>query len=128
MPSGDQSGPRGQGPMTGRGFGYCAGTNQPEWMGRGQGRRMGNGPGWRGRGRGHRNMFYATGMTGWQRADMGIAPNVNPVPAPPDLTEQPIKDPGQELAWLRQQTSVIEGELKAMQNRIAELEKPAEPK
>ncbi len=29
MPWGDETGPMGQGPMTGRGAGYCAGYNTP---------------------------------------------------------------------------------------------------
>jgi len=29
MPFGDRTGPRGMGPMTGRGAGYCAGFSQP---------------------------------------------------------------------------------------------------
>ena len=49
MPFGDGTGPRGMGPMTGRGAGYCAGFGQPGFanpiLGRG-----GFGPG-RGRGR-----------------------------------------------------------------------------
>ncbi len=47
MPRGDGTGPAGQGPMTGRGMGYCAGYNAPGFMncrfgfaGRGFGRRM----------------------------------------------------------------------------------------
>jgi hypothetical protein len=58
MPFGDGTGPRGMGPMTGRGAGYCAGSGIPGfanwtfgrgWFGfnRGFGRGMG-----RGRGRG----------------------------------------------------------------------------
>jgi hypothetical protein len=43
MPNFDRSGPNGQGPMTGRGAGYCAGNEQPapRW-GRGLGRFFGN--------------------------------------------------------------------------------------
>jgi hypothetical protein len=33
MPFGDGTGPRGMGPMTGRGAGYCAGYNQPGYSG-----------------------------------------------------------------------------------------------
>ena len=71
MPHGDQTGPMGQGPMTGRGMGYCAGYEQPGFAnptpgfaGRGAG--MGRG------GRGFRNQFHATGLTGWQRAQRGM--------------------------------------------------------
>ncbi|MDY0098091.1 MAG: DUF5320 domain-containing protein [Bacteroidales bacterium] len=60
MPGGDRTGPIGQGPVTGRRLGYCAGYDSPgfakgsgSWMGRGFsfGRGMGWGRGF-GRGRG----------------------------------------------------------------------------
>ena len=52
MPRGDGTGPAGQGRMTGRGMGFCAGFNAPGFMnysGRGLGRGMGfgRGYGWR---------------------------------------------------------------------------------
>ena len=62
MPFGDGTGPRGLGPVTGRGAGFCAGYAAPGcanvW------------PRWAfgGGGRGWRNRYYATGLTGWQRA------------------------------------------------------------
>lgn len=51
MPRGDRTGPAGQGPMTGRRMGYCAGFNMPGFMnsefvrgfGKGFGRRFGFG-------------------------------------------------------------------------------------
>lgn len=48
MPRGDKTGPAGQGPMTGRGMGYCAGYNGPGYVngpGRGMGRGFGAGRG-----------------------------------------------------------------------------------
>ncbi len=48
MPYGDRTGPRGQGPMTGRGFGFCSGCDAPGYAK----------PGFRGRG--YRSL-------GWQR-------------------------------------------------------------
>ena len=66
MPGGDRTGPMGLGPMTGRAAGYCAGYPVPGFMNAVGGRGFG---GWGGRGgRGRRNWFYATGLTGWQRA------------------------------------------------------------
>jgi len=44
MPAGDRTGPSGQGPGTGRAFGYCNGNNAPGFTG-GQGIRMGGGAG-----------------------------------------------------------------------------------
>ena len=69
MPNFNGQGPQGQGPMTGRGMGYCAmnvtkgqSNNQavPGW---GVGRGFGRGRG----GRGFRNWFRATGIPGWMR-------------------------------------------------------------
>ena len=55
MPRGDRTGPFGEGPMTGRAMGYCAGYDMPGFgvPGRGLGRRgrgLGWGAGWRVRG------------------------------------------------------------------------------
>ncbi len=56
MPLGDRTGPMGQGPVTGRGLGYCSGYDSPG-SAKGFGGGMGRGLG-RGRGRG---MGYGTG-------------------------------------------------------------------
>ena len=64
MPRGDRTGPMGQGPMTGRAAGYCAGYDSPGYVndypvrgyGRGLGLRRGYG---RGRGRGYGRNFFA---------------------------------------------------------------------
>jgi len=56
MPRGDKTGPNGQGMMTGRKMGYCAGFNVPGFMnGTGFGGGFGGGFG-RGMGRGRRFM------------------------------------------------------------------------
>ena len=47
MPRGDGTGPAGQGPMTGRRMGFCAGFNTPGFMSGGFGR--GRGFAWRAR-------------------------------------------------------------------------------
>lgn len=65
MPRGDGTGPMGEGPMTGRAAGYCAGYAAPGFANNlGFGRRfLGVGRGFgRGGGRGYRNRFYATGV------------------------------------------------------------------
>lgn len=81
MPGGDRSGPLGQGPRTGRATGYCAGYEVPGYMSA----RPNDGFGGFGRGRGHgggrrgwRHQFYATGLSGWQRADRAPAPSAPP--------------------------------------------------
>lgn len=68
MPAGDGTGPRGEGPLTGRAVGRCAGYSDGGYStapGRGggygfYGRRGGGG-------RGFRNRFYETGLPGWRR-------------------------------------------------------------
>jgi Family of unknown function (DUF5320) len=69
MPGRDGTGPLGLGPLTGGRRGYCAGAVQ------------GTG---RGHGRGWRNQFYATGLTGWQRAAHGAAQPADVYDAPGD--------------------------------------------
>lgn len=113
MPGGDGTGPTGMGPMTGRGAGYCAGYNAPGYAnpiaGRGFGR--GRGGGW-----GRRNMYYATGQTGWQRAGFGRGGFAQPMApiAPPAREEQ--------LEALKAQADMMENGLKEIQSRIQELE------
>ena len=69
MPRGDRSGPQGFGPMTGRAAGFCTGNSVPGYMNPVPGRAgIGAGQGFGGGGRGWRNQYYATGLTGWQRA------------------------------------------------------------
>ena len=65
MPRGDRTGPEGAGPMTGRGAGYCGGSQSPGYANPGPW--VGGGRGLRGRGRGWRHWFYATGVPGLGR-------------------------------------------------------------
>lgn len=114
MPGGDRTGPMGQGGMTGRAAGYCAGSQQPGWMSRMMGRWFGGGGwgGWPGRGggqgRGHRHGFRATGMPGWQRAAMGMSAWGSQGPVPVMQPEPSAPTPDQELAWLKQQAGHLE--------------------
>jgi len=108
MPGGDRTGPMGMGPRTGRGAGFCAGLGVPGFMNRGFGGGFGGGRGGRGGGRGRRNMFYATGLTGWQRATMDT-----PTAAP--TVEAERHSPQDEVESLRSQ-------LDEVKRRLAELE------
>ena len=119
MPGGDGTGPGGMGPMTGRAAGYCAGYGAPGFMspmpgggywGRGRG-----GGGW-----GRRNQFYATGLTGWQRAAMGgfAAPGAMPYAA----SFAPTATREQELDLLKGQAEYFEDALEGIKKRILELE------
>lgn len=68
MPAGDGTGPRGEGPLTGRAMGRCAGYPDGGYA-TAPGR--GGGYGYYGRrgggGRGFRNRFYETGLPYWRR-------------------------------------------------------------
>jgi len=103
MPGGDRTGPTGAGPMTGRRAGYCAGYNMPGSRNMAMSMR-GTGFGHRGGGHGWRNMFYATGMPGWQR--YGFTP-----PTPQDDVEM-----------MKAQASQLKDQLDAINKRIEELE------
>jgi hypothetical protein len=106
MPRGNGMGPNGMGPMSGRAAGYCAGYGTPGFLNPAQGRGGAGGAwmGFFGRGRGRRNMFYANGLTGWQRSGAALGPE-------------------QELALLRNQEKSTEEGLQQARERIAELEK-----
>jgi len=107
MPGGNGTGPAGMGPMTGRAAGFCAGTGMPGYAngvpGRGFGRGFGMGRGGSGRGGfGFRNQFYATGLTGWQRAAGAI--------------------PQSDVGALKDQAKYLAETLADVQKRIEELD------
>lgn len=109
MPSGDRTGPLGQGPRTGRGGGFCSGFAVPGFMNRGGGFGRGRG----GRGRGWRNQFGATGLAGLGRAWGGRQTLV-----PRDTAEASTTEPEQELAALKSQVEWLQTTLSEMLNRI----------
>lgn len=105
MPGYDGTGPAGQGSMTGGGRGFCTGVMtgaRPAFTGF-----FG-----RGGGRGRRNRFFATGLTGWQRAGMGVPLQGNSFSSGKEETE-----------ILKDQAKYFEEELKRINERIASLEK-----
>ncbi len=102
-------------PLPGRGF----------W-GRGRGGGMGRGGG----GWGRRNWFYATGLTGWQRAAYGSPafggvqqsmPFAAPYVAPP----APAMGREQEIEMLKAQAEYFEDALEGIKKRIGEMETKA---
>ncbi|MEA2062906.1 MAG: DUF5320 domain-containing protein [Gemmatimonadota bacterium] len=120
MPGGDRTGPMGQGPMTGRAAGYCTGNPVPGYTNPVAGRGavgFGRGGGFGGGGRGYRNRFYATGLTGWQRA-AGGAPAYAAGAFPP----APQSTGGDEIEMLKAQAQNIQGTLENINKRIEELE------
>lgn len=110
-------GPTGQGPMTGRGMGWCGGANDAIGMplGFGTGRSGGRGGGWR-----HGHGRNATGLPGWQRARMGMPVTGAAIPEsfPPAFSKE------QEIAALRQLASNLGQALGDLKARIEHLEKP----
>ncbi len=94
MPAGDGTGPRGEGPLTGRAMGRCAGfpaggyDSAPGW-GAGRGFvRYG-----RGGGRGWRNRFYETGLPLWRRY-----PQYDPTQNPESVETDSLKNQVQIVA------------------------------
>ena len=126
MPGGDGTGPMGMGPMTGRGAGYCAGNAMPGYTTPFGGRGF-RGAGWGRGGRGRRNRFYATGLTGWQRASMGV-PAFGGGPAfaaPYGAGFVPGVAKEQQLDALKGQAEYFADALEGIRQRIEELEKSA---
>ena len=119
MPRGDGTGPSGQGPMTGRGAGFCAGYDVPGYANPGYGY-FGRGRGRRGGGRGWRHLYYATGLPRWARAGYGPAWGPPPAYAGPYAPQMPRE---QEVETLKGQAEWLKGELDAISQRLAELEK-----
>ncbi|MGQ9465636.1 MAG: DUF5320 domain-containing protein [bacterium] len=112
MPYGDRTGPRGLGPMTGRGLGYWAGHPVPGYM------NFGPGFGCWYWGRGWRHWYWATGLPGWIRQGFGYpAFGIGPMPYSYALT------PKEEMALLKEQAEVLRKQLEEVTNRISTLEK-----
>lgn len=113
MPGGDRTGPAGQGPMTGRAAGYCAGYNVPGYMNPVPGR------GFRGAGRGGyprgggRGRVWGGGR-GYGRAYYPPQPPVHPGYAQPVSAEE-------EMRYLENQASALKEELKQIENRLEEI-------
>ena len=104
MPGGDRTGPLGDGPLTGGGFGYCGGAGYPHDF---SSRRFGRGFGVFGRGGGWRHRFWATGRSVWSR--VGGWP-------------QPRWSVDDERRALEHDAEALESELESLKARIEELD------
>jgi hypothetical protein len=113
MPQRNGTGPMGTGPMTGRGAGYCGGRGVAGIASRGPGLGFGRGRGGGRGGHGRRNMFYATGLTGWQRAAMDAETAPAATATPTVNVEKPT---------LEAEIGAMQSQLDAMKTRLAELE------
>jgi hypothetical protein len=113
MPFGDGTGPRGLGPMTGRGLGLCAEAWPGEWSGGYHG--PAGVSGW-GRGRGWNHGRRAIGLPGGAGAGRGRFGGSRHV----------AWTPQDELDYLKDYTLGLEEALIATRARMAELEKAKE--
>lgn len=105
MPGRDRTGPLGMGPMTGGGFGDCAGY-PPVGLGAPRGF-------WGWGGRGWRNWYRATGLPGWARVGYGPAWGAGVWQAP---------TPEQEATLLRNQAEYLKSALEGVEARLRDLE------
>ncbi len=124
MPSGDKTGPRGLGSMTGRGLGYCAGYNSPGYT---KSSGMGFGRGWwRGRGVGYgRGFGYGRGG-GWGYRGPIYAPVYTPYLSgiiPKITSENQLSMLKQEKDYLETELNNIKSAVGDISKKIAELEK-----
>ncbi len=111
MPSGDRTGPVGQGPMTGRSSGFCSGYDTPGFAkgfggGMGRGFRFGRG---RGRGSGWGRNFRA-GFAGLF----------------PGFLSENSTSKDDEINMLKSWAEYLKSSQKDIENRLGELEKERE--
>ena len=118
MPGGDRTGPVGRGPMTGRAAGYCAGNQMPGYANPGYGRGFGFG---RGGGRGFGRGFWGRGSRGFWRRDYYPYPYYGSAPYYRNIYSEPSKD--EEKSYLEDMVKGLEGELKAIKERLQEISK-----
>ena len=112
--------------MTGRGAGYCGGnqatgsevTEQQESGGRGRGGG--------GRRRGWRNMFHATGLTGWQRTVTDEQASDEPVAPSPKPSIPTAHGEQEEATTLKDEVTDLVRTLEDIQTRLAKLERHTE--
>jgi hypothetical protein len=108
MPRGDQSGPEGKGPKTGRGAGFCAGFDMPGYANNEIPRL---GIGWRSRRRGQRLPFNYCG-----RGFGGMRFAAYEVPDPVNIT------PEEKLGRLKQREKWLQEQLNEIQEDIQNIE------
>jgi hypothetical protein len=91
-------------------------------------RGFGGGRGGRGGGRGRRNMFYATGLAGWQRETAGLAAAGLAAAGTAATTAAAAQAESreQELETLKKRADDAAATLQQIRKRIDELQQPAE--
>jgi hypothetical protein len=118
MPAGDRTGPMGQGPVTGRKLGYCAGFDSPGFT-KGMGAGMGRGGGM-GRGMGYgRGMGRAAGFgrgMGWG-FNSPYPGNIHGYPWMQSMSRE------DEIKLLKSEADMLKRSQKEIEKRMGELEK-----
>ncbi len=111
MPAGNGTGPEGNGPMTGRGMGYCAGYPHAGYQYGGWGHRR-----WHafGRGRGYRNRFFPGGYGFGRRYGPGYGYAAAPAQPPSPVEEEQVLS--EQAAWLQDQLELIQERLKTIKD------------
>jgi hypothetical protein len=110
MPWGNGTGPQGEGPMTGRGMGYCAGYSAPGFTNPAPRRGLARGRGFR------RGMAWRRGFGrgfGWNRWNWTPVQTVQSV--------QPTKE--QEIQFLEDEIKTIENEKRVLDREVGEIKK-----
>ena len=116
MPGGNRTGPRGQGPMTGRGLGYCTGYDSPGFTAdQGYGFGRGYGRFGRGRGRGYVRAGYIDPyFTPYRPIGSYYAPRI------------PVSPPVDQLTMLKQEKNYLDSELKEIGSALEDISKKIE--
>ena len=117
MPRGNRTGPRGDGPMSGRGAGYCAGNDRPGFASSG----MGYG---RGFGRGQAQGGYGQGRGRGFGRGQGYGPGFRE-PDPYYSRTVPVykePSPDEEKQYLEDVVKDLEAELENVKTRIKSIE------
>ena len=130
MPGGNKKGPLGQGPLSGRGAGYCGGSGRPGFATAGSrgvgGRGQGRGGEWGRRGwrRGHRNKFWSTGLTEWQRESVAAQASDQPTAPEVDSCNDVPPVDQEELAAVRELADRLAQSVQDLEVRLQQDEGP----
>jgi len=108
MPRGARSGPRGLGPMTGRGAGYCAGQGGAGFDGPVPGRGFG--------------MGFGRGRCGWGLGFFGRRRGLGYGYAGQGVFRGPAAAPEMERQILKNQAEALQAELDGIRKRLEDLE------
>jgi len=121
MPGGDRTGPAGYGSRTGRGLGYCSGYDSPGFT---KGAPRGGGGFGRGWGRGFGRGFWGRSRGFWRRGYYP-EPYYEQASYYPPYQQQvsPESSREEEKVYLKDIVKGLEGELKAIKERLQELSK-----